>query len=339
MTFTVTYRDRTGAKRAEVVEAASRAACAATCHARGISPLAIREGASGRKGFNGDKGSNGLKGLKGVLAVLAFLATLGGLWWMWSAADGEPREAKGDKGVKTTKESVDHKGGNVDKGVKAATKSRNGQKRNGHKDKKGNIAIAEEPSAGIGAQPDTPTNALVAAEDASDAVFKTSSDQMFTLLSPADGTGAPPPPVPGADIEQQFRESLSQKIEILDTDSDDVRALKQTVIESRAEMKRLIDSGLSFAEVVREHEKLASENATVRREMMDELNRLIESGDTEGAIAYRKRINEALGQMGIAPLQAVITEEERIERAERRRERRRQRREAEEAEASRHPAK
>ena len=48
MTFTVTYRDQTGAKREEAIEAASRAACVAACRARGISPIAIREG--GRTG-------------------------------------------------------------------------------------------------------------------------------------------------------------------------------------------------------------------------------------------------------------------------------------------------
>ena len=338
MTFTVTYRDKSGAKREESLEAASRTACVAACRTRGISPLTIREGSNGVYGRNSSKGAKGFNGAKGLILVVAAILTAGGLWWMWRASDGTPRqmvqEAKGDKGPKTIKGNIDKKGDNGDK-VRKSVKDRNGHKRNEHN----GIANTKEPSVDLGAQSVSPTNALTTAEDASNAVFKTSSDQLFTLLSPADGTGAPPPPVPGADIEQQFRESLSQKIEILDTDSDDVRALKRTVIESRAEMKRLIDSGLSFAEVVREHEKLASENAAVRREMMGELNRLIESGDMEGAIAYRKRINEALGQMGIAPLKAVITEEERIERAERRRERRRQRREAEEAEANRQTAK
>ena len=69
MTFTVTYRDQRGAKREEAIEAADRTACVAVCRARGISPLAIREGANGRKGVkgaNGDKGSKGLNGPKGV---------------------------------------------------------------------------------------------------------------------------------------------------------------------------------------------------------------------------------------------------------------------------------
>ncbi len=43
MTFTVTYRDKSGAKREEALEAASRAECVATCRARGVAPIAIRE--------------------------------------------------------------------------------------------------------------------------------------------------------------------------------------------------------------------------------------------------------------------------------------------------------
>ena len=44
MTFTVTYRDKTGAKRETAIEAASRVECVAECRKRGISPLSIREG-------------------------------------------------------------------------------------------------------------------------------------------------------------------------------------------------------------------------------------------------------------------------------------------------------
>ena len=43
MKFIVTCRDRTGAKREEDIESASRAACVAECRRRGIVPIAIRE--------------------------------------------------------------------------------------------------------------------------------------------------------------------------------------------------------------------------------------------------------------------------------------------------------
>ena len=65
MTFTVTYRDKSGARREEAIEAADRAACVAACRARGILPLAIREGTKGLKGIKGDKGLKGNRGNRG----------------------------------------------------------------------------------------------------------------------------------------------------------------------------------------------------------------------------------------------------------------------------------
>ena len=113
MIFTVTYRDQRGAKREEPIEAADRAACVAVCRARGISPIAIREG-KGLKGINGLKGIKGPNGdgragvprtpqaiprshnsifshfhISTILAVLAFLGILGGAWW-WFGVRGAP---------------------------------------------------------------------------------------------------------------------------------------------------------------------------------------------------------------------------------------------------------
>ena len=42
MTFTITYRDATGAMREEAVEAASRADALSALKARGISPISLR---------------------------------------------------------------------------------------------------------------------------------------------------------------------------------------------------------------------------------------------------------------------------------------------------------
>ena len=52
-----------------------------------------------------------------------------------------------------------------------------------------------------------------------------------------------------------------------------------------------------------------------------ELSQLVKSGDIEGAKEYKRKINIALGQMGIEALTIPVTEEERAERAAARRER------------------
>jgi hypothetical protein len=155
-------------------------------------------------------------------------------------------------------------------------------------------------------------------------VFTSGTDQLLAMAVAGDADGPPMPAVTKAD-EQRFLESLKKPIEILETDTPDVRALKEKVIQARADMVELLAQGRSFADVLAEHQKLQAENAAVRRDVAKELRSLMDSGDTAAALEYRKRMNAALEQMGIAPLTTAITEEERAERAERRRASRKER--------------
>ena len=96
MTFTVTYRDKNGAKREEALEAVSRAECVAECRKRGILPIAIREGGRAvasrppqtrTDGMRNDAVSDGAGHrpypARRILGTLIFLAILGGAVWWW----------------------------------------------------------------------------------------------------------------------------------------------------------------------------------------------------------------------------------------------------------------
>jgi len=155
-------------------------------------------------------------------------------------------------------------------------------------------------------------------------VFASAADQLLAAAVDGDGDGPPMPGATAAD-EKRFLESLKKPIEILDTDTPEIRALKEKVIQARADMAEMLSQGRGFAEVLAEHRKMQEENAAVRREVAGELQTLVESGDTEAALEYRKRVNAALEQMGVKPLTTAITEEERAERKERRRARRKER--------------
>ena len=111
MTFTVTYRGSDGAVREERVEAAGRGDCFAQCRARGIAPMSVKEGWSGRgKAPNprkshvskigaapstvagvrpsAAKGGAGAKSRaivrKVLVMCLALVAVGGGVWWWLS---------------------------------------------------------------------------------------------------------------------------------------------------------------------------------------------------------------------------------------------------------------
>jgi len=346
MLFTVTYRSKTGAKAEVEIEAASRAACMAECKRKGIAPVGIREGrassrpraaetAASHDGRAGARPSHG-RGLCLAVAVLCAAVLGGGLWWWLGREDArppEPKAAKAVNAVKDVKAHEDIKDVKVVRDVKALTNAP--------------VAAPQAPNpaepmymgrriVGISATTNADGTVIerIRTDDGklhskvysvADPVLTTRTDQLLVMAVDGDGDGPPMPPAT-KDDEKRFLESLKRPIEILDTDTPDVRALKEKVMQAREDMVTLLSQGRGFAEVLAEHRKMQEENAGVRREVAAELRSLVESGDTAGALEYRKRMNAALEQMGIKPLTTAITDEERAERKERRRASRKERR-------------
>lgn len=151
-------------------------------------------------------------------------------------------------------------------------------------------------------------------------VFETASDQVIAMALQANEHGMAPMPL-SPDLEREFIASLTKEITIFDTDDAQIRALKESVRTARAEIKKLLDEGQSFTQIIQEHQRLANENARIRDNATLELKWILDSGDIEGAKAYKHKINAALGQMGIKELSIPVTEKERAERAAIRRER------------------
>ena len=345
MLFTVTYRSKTGAKAEVEIEAASRAACMAECKRKGIAPVGIREGrassrpraaetAASHDGRAGARPSP-KRGLYIAVAVLFAAVLGGGLWWWLGREDARHPEPKAAKTIKDVK---DVKGPNATKAIPTAPVVTNAPTVSTNKPQAPNPA---EPMhmgrriVGISATTNADGTVVerIRTDDGklhskvysvADSVLPTRTDQLLAMAVDGDGNG---PPMPGVtkDDEKRFLESLKRPIEILDTDTPDVRALKEKVMQAREDMVTLLSQGRGFAEVLAEHRKMQEENADVRREVAAELRSLVESGHTADALEYRKRMNAALEQMGIKPLTTAITEEERAERKERRRASRKER--------------
>ena len=116
------------------------------------------------------------------------------------------------------------------------------------------------------------------------------------------------------------KQLAEQYYNLLDTLEGDVEELLEEGLVTQSDLLK-VKAKRGEAEV----KKMQAENAAVRRELSKQLRSLVESGDTAAALEFRKRMNAAHEQMGIAPLTAAITEEERAERAERRRASRKER--------------
>ena len=155
-------------------------------------------------------------------------------------------------------------------------------------------------------------------------VYKYSTDSLIAgAIQPPSGTIMPPLPPLRDGLDKVFLRSLNDPIEILDSDSPELRAQKEAVIVARAQIKEMMDQGMSFREVLQENRKLMMENAEIRRKAQDELNAIYESGDADGAKKYESVMNLALQQMGVEELDAPTTKEERREARHRKYEERR----------------
>ena len=152
-------------------------------------------------------------------------------------------------------------------------------------------------------------------------IFKHGTDQLLQMML-CQGPNVSLPPMPmrhGKDAsDKAFLASLKDEIVINDDDSEKVRWQKEIVKQARAEIKELMDQGAHFNDILDDYTRLTSENREIRRMAQRELNEIHASGDTEGEREYQIKIDAALSQMGIDPLDKPMTaEERRAARAER----------------------
>lgn len=151
-------------------------------------------------------------------------------------------------------------------------------------------------------------------------LFKHGTDQVLAMV--LGGTTGHIPPLMirgGAAMDEQFRRSLKDPIVINETDSERVKARKRQVIEARETIKELMDGGAHFSDILADHRRVFNENVDIRAAAMRELNAIHEQGDAEGERAYRLKVDTALSQMGIAPLDDPKTKAERLQEREARR--------------------
>ena len=150
-------------------------------------------------------------------------------------------------------------------------------------------------------------------------IFHNASDQMIALaLSAPQGQSLPPMPA-NAVSDEDFMQSLNEKIEILDTDSDEVKDLKAKVIVAREDIRAMMKKGYTAMQVLQEHHELFNDNAKLHTDALMEMNGILASGDRAEARKYATTMNEAFRQMGVLelPIPSEDGSEEAKARAER----------------------
>lgn len=125
-------------------------------------------------------------------------------------------------------------------------------------------------------------------------VLPSAADQMLALMTaPDDGFGAPPLPAM-VNFEDAFGSAIRTEIVIEESDSAEVKALKERVIAARKELLDLMARGVRANDVVKEYARMQKDNATIRFEAAKGVRELLDEGDVEGAKELCARYNEVL---------------------------------------------
>lgn len=327
MQFTVTYRSRSGTVETEVFDSASRAELFRQLQGRGISPIKVAEGAQGVKPKSG--GSTAKDDVRRSVStrywiMVAMALAVGVCVWFcvgpakprtlnvpYAPSNPVPKKVLGNPNDTTyTRQDVQGTSATnvhstvadsvdsvvVTNDVISGTDRHRGKRVVSRTFETNKFKLVEwivtEDGRRYKVMRDPPGS------------FKTGTDQILAmaLANMEDGRTAPMPGLSEKELQRGFKESLSVPIEILDSDSDKVRALKMAVKEAREEMAMLVENGGNATEALQEHLKLKEENAKVRRQCLAEYRELLKSGKSEDAANYLRTVNIALQQMGIAAL-------------------------------------
>lgn len=138
-------------------------------------------------------------------------------------------------------------------------------------------------------------------------VFSNTADRKIAsllTLEPGEMLVGDPSRLFGRGFRRKFMESLEQPELVRETDSEDVRALKQAVIDAKADLKARMDAGEDVCEVMLQAYREAQEIGLYRENLKSEVSRLARDrslGEDEVA-DFVEAANKMLSGRGAKPL-------------------------------------
>lgn len=319
MLFTVTYRGKDGSLVEETIDAVDRAKCMVECRAREITPVRIIEKAKDAPTRMHSYRRPAMRLprsmiILGLLTILP-LAIIVIVWW-YEKGDQNDIQNKDESALRMS-EDVTESDTTVHKpsdDISDEVSEKQSPTNSTDTAIKVTVPVTKAPPTAPVEEvlsvttnksgyivervrnPDGTTRRRVRTPPP---IFKHGSDQMIAMvLSAPPGQAIPPMPA-NAVSDKEFLDSLKEEIEILDTDSDEVKNMKANVIVARNEIKAMMAKGYSAQQVLQEHLDLSNDNAKLRTDALLELKSILESGDRDGARRYAVSMNAAFQQMGV----------------------------------------
>ena len=309
MTFTVTYRDKSGAMVEMALEAAGRAECFAECKARGIAPLSVREGkfVKTREPQIGRDSARSVLGKPWCIAILvaAVLAVVGGAWW-WFARTEEPPTKK--VAAATAKPSAEKPSAKPKREARATVRTptaTNVATVTAKAQQQGAVRTAEEKG-----QPTT-TNKVVKMSPEDEAAFErvkreTSlrtqvENRMALLATIKPGMPVPPmPPIPN--LEQDFEKAEANVITITEGDTEKDLERKEFVIQLKERISAAKKEGKTATEALNEYVEAMREVADFRQKSLLAARQMERDGDAAAAAKLVDEANAQLKEIGAEPI-------------------------------------
>ena len=314
MTFTVTYRAKDGSLREETVEAADRAECVLRCKQCGIVPMSIRERRVSARTINGKSAAspNAPMIRRAVILAVAVLVVVGIGWWWFATRAGRapyqapetPRRVQPAEKPKAAPPPVAKSDRSPIAPTVTNTPAVSTNKPAAHKEETYIDERGIERYPG-GMRVRRPAARTIKIEIDPLHRFKhTSEAQIAGLLEIKPGAFIVGDMKYSHRFVEDFKESLNDPIEILDTDSEYDKQLKRDVIETKKQLKSAMDRGEDIAQIMTDTRNELRKLGQYREELRQELHKIRTGGEyTEQEIEdFTVAANKLLADKGCRPI-------------------------------------
>ena len=322
MTFTATYRDKTGAMREERVEAVGRSEAVAALKAQGIVPIRV-EAISGakaqrRRPQNGESAVS-RRSAAYVLAAVFILLAGGGLWWWLGGGRGEPAlPPEKPKSAATTMppsvtpaQMAKPTPPQTVKPRKVLPKGTPMPERKPPKTYRDENGILRYEGGMRARDPERPHHVAkrLGPDPLNDTIFKTRPENEIAMLLTAS---------PGDMVlslrryddafEAEFMKSLENDLEVTDDDTPATAELKRVMAETKKEIAERMKNGEKLGEILEETRSELRRLADYRRNMermLAEAARNPENSERDVA-DFIDAANKILTENGMKPVSSGI---------------------------------
>lgn len=258
MAFKVSYRGNNGAQESIIIDAATRPQLFAELEKRGISAIRVEETTGkpkkARPSTPSARKPSPLRGLLAGLLVISLAVAIGA--FLFLSKDVPEAQEKQEKKigkitevtpVKVEPAPVEEKVEEPKKEKKGFEPAKPDPRLKTYRDERGILRY----EGGLRVPGQRPTAEPIVLGSHQPKIFKHSAEEHISwLLEMKVGEPVIGDMTYGDAFLKSFKESLDEPIEILDTDDEETRELKEAVIETKQELKERMEAGEDIAQIM-----------------------------------------------------------------------------------------